>query len=756
MNQYDTSKKKEDSNIILSGKMNEILEILQNVKNQYEQTSIRYNDSNWHLSRINASPWWRLGLWLTDIARKFGIPERYLDITLDKPILYEPLLEKIQTLIDNYKIDAFDNLDLEFPEPDEKPLVSILIPGYGNVHHTIKCLTSIYIHYPKSSIEIIVSDDASNDPELIFIKKIKNIKFFEMKRNIGWLKHVNYLSAYAKGKYIYLLNNDTQIHHHTIDSLVDVAENFKNIGAVGSKLIYPDGKLQEAGGIIWENGKAWNYGKFDNPDKPEYSYLKEVDYCSGASLLIPKSHWDMLSGFDERFEPAYYEDTDLCFRLRECGLKVVYQPLSIVTHTESVSYGTEENSKKHQLLDLNLKKFQIKWKEILLKSHEKYGKNVSLARDRSHRGKTILIIDHYVPESDMDGGSLSTMNIINSLIECGWSVKFWPDNLFPTYGYTSNLQQIGVEILYTPWVDDLNAWIKSNPIIDCILLSRPTVAIKHLDMINKNYPELPVMYYGHDLHHKRLYSEAAFNENTYFKKEANRIEKIEKYIWENVSCSFYPSKDEVDCVREYNNQINVRQIPLCSYREFPNVRKTPNNQSILFVGNFRHTPNVTGLIWFFDKVYPLISLAHPSAIISIVGAEAPDAIKKFSSKSNIKFYGHVSNDELTQLYDNSRCVIIPLLSGAGVKMKTVEAIWRAAPIVSTPIGTQGIENAHTFIKIAENEREFSEYVNCFLENDELCDSASKFEMSYARDYFSFSNASKTIEKELLLFMGNQN
>src|SRR5699024_4776423 len=151
---------------------------------------------------------------------------------------------------------------------------------------------------------------------------------------------------------ILFLNNDTQVTEGWLSSLVKLIESDSTIGMVGSKLVYPDGRLQEAGGIIWSDGSGWNYGRMDDPDKPEYNYVKDVDYISGASIMIRRELWEQIGGFDVRYTPAYCEDADLAFEVRKAGYRVVYQPLSKVIHFEGVSNGTDVNG-------TGLKRYQV-------------------------------------------------------------------------------------------------------------------------------------------------------------------------------------------------------------------------------------------------------------------------------------------------------------------------------------------------------------------------------------------------------------
>jgi GT2 family glycosyltransferase len=234
---------------------------------------------------------------------------------------------------------------------------------------------------------------------------VKNIKVVRNEKNLGFLLNCNNAVKFAKGKYIHLLNNDTQVQERWLISLIELIESNDNIGMVGSKLVYPDGRQQEAGGIIWNDASGWNFGRLDDPTKPEYNYVKEVDYISGASIMLSKKLWDKIGGFDERYVPAYFEDSDLAFEVRKHGYNVMFQPKSVVVHFEGISHGTDTGTGIKAYQVKNREKFIEKWKNELEKNHFPNAENVFLARDRSRNKKHILIIDHYVPHFDQDAGS---------------------------------------------------------------------------------------------------------------------------------------------------------------------------------------------------------------------------------------------------------------------------------------------------------------------------------------------------------------
>lgn len=269
-----------------------------------------------------------------------------------------------QTELQLYTVTNYDELEFNH---FEKPLVSIIIPVYNQWKYTYSCLASILENTPDLTYEVIIADDMSTDETIDIEKIVKNITIVRDGVNRGFLLNCNNAAKSARGKYVFFLNNDTNVQANWLSSLVELIEPEPSIGMVGSKLVYPDGRLQEAGGIIWNDASGWNYGRLDDPEKPEYNYVKEADYISGAAILIRHTIWQELGGFDERYVPAYFEDTDLAFEVRRLGYKVLLQPKSVIVHFEGISHGTDTSNGIKSYQVTNKEKFMDKWKEELLR-----------------------------------------------------------------------------------------------------------------------------------------------------------------------------------------------------------------------------------------------------------------------------------------------------------------------------------------------------------------------------------------------------
>jgi GT2 family glycosyltransferase len=611
------------------------------------------------------------------------------------------------------------DVTIRLPVAAGVPRVSIIIPSYGQVDFTLRCLASIAAAPPTTSIEVIVVEDASGDPAVAQLEQVEGLHLIRWPSNKGFLRSCNDAAHLAQGELLLFLNNDTEVTPDAIDALVRLLDARPDAGMVGSRLLCPDGTLQEAGGVVWRDGSAWNYGKGDDPQKPEYSYVREVDYISGAAIMIPRARWDEMGGFDEAFLPAYCEDSDLAFRLRAAGWKVLFQPRSTVIHHEGVSHGTDTSSgiKAHQVA--NTRRLFERWRDTLEREHYAPGERVMRARDRAAHRTVTLVVDHYVPEPDRDAGSRTMMAFIDVLLASGRIVKFLPANLHRTEGYAEALHQRGVEVLAWPWTAGTGEWLAANgQEVDEILLSRPSVAVDLLAPL-RQHCRAPIVFYGHDLHFARMLLEPGAADSPVKREEIARMEALERRLWRMVDMALYPSEEEVAKIRALEPQARVRSVPPYAVLTRP-IREMapPASGGIVFIGGFRHTPNVDAAIWLAREILPAIRRRGLDVPLTIMGSHPPPEVLALAEEA-IEVRGFVPDEELASAYARARLVICPLRYGAGVKLKVVEAMAQGVPVVTTEVGAQGLPHLNTICDVASTTETLAEAAVRLLSDDRL-------------------------------------
>ena len=243
--------------------------------------------------------------------------------------------------------------------------VSIIIPVLNNLKFTLECLISVMRHSSGVPYEVIVVDDASMDRTEEILSCIPNLVYARNQKNLGFVRACNRGADIAKGRYLLFLNNDTQVTGNWLAPLLDTFNKYEHVGAVGPKILFPDGRLQEAGALVNRDGTSRLIGLSDDPDLPRYNYVREVMYCSGACLFVEATTFRELGGFDEALAPGYCEDWDLAFRLRERGLRVMYNPKSVIVHHLSVTSDGVAQDFKISCVVRNQQKLSERWQRAI-------------------------------------------------------------------------------------------------------------------------------------------------------------------------------------------------------------------------------------------------------------------------------------------------------------------------------------------------------------------------------------------------------
>jgi O-antigen biosynthesis protein len=654
---------------------------------------------------------------------------------------------------------AFDPslLELTLPESDpsspltfptgHSPLVSILVPAHNQWEHTHRCLDAVLRHTEGVEYEVILADDASDDDTTRASELLEGVVIASGGDRRGYVQNCNAASKRARGDFLVLLNNDTVVQPGWLEAMLEVAKD-EAVGIVGAKLVYEDGRLQEAGGMVFRDGSAANYGRDGAAAAPGANYVKDVDYVSGACLLVRADLWSRLGGFDSRYSPGYYEDVALAFEARRLGYRVVYQPRAVVVHFEGISHGRDTSAgvKRHQVL--NAKTFREQWEDVLTRDHLE-PEDEYVARDRSWSKPRILVVDHEVPQFDRDAGSRYVHAYLDLLLELGFHVVFLSSRRQPQEPYADELRQHGIEVVWAGGTKDANTrWLREHArYFDVVYVHRAFVAAQCLDAVRSSSDAL-VVYSPVDIHfvrEERRWSVTGA-EDARELAHNGRVQELE--VLRGADIVHVVSSYEEELVRKLVPESVVRTLPIFVYE--PETIGAPGfgeRRHLMFVGGFYHEPNCDAAEWFVEEVFPLIRDELDGAFALIVGSNPPPRVMALAGDGVI-VTGAVSERMLGDLYRQTRVVVCPLRYGAGVKGKLVEALHYQVPPVVTTIAAEGLPEIDEQVVIADQADEFARRTIELYSNRELWERYSARAAAYVQRHFSRDVARRTLELDL--------
>ncbi len=627
---------------------------------------------------------------------------------------------------------------------DNPVVISILT--LNNLPLLKQCLQSIFDN-TAGHFRVCVLDQGTTDGTRDLLASLgERIDVVRVPKNVGFVTGNNLIMERYLSHDVLMLNDDTIVKPGWFEALRQRAYSSPDAGVVGAKLLYPDGRLQEAGGEIFSDGSARNIGKHDDASRYIYNQARDVDYCSGACLFIKREVLAKIGYLDEIFSPAYWEDTDLCFRVRKAGWRVIYEPRAEVIHFEGATSGSPNlNSLSRRLQQRNKPRFMARWAEDL----KKHRRNVF--EIRSGTGKPMmLVIMPFLPMYDRAAGEkrwFHTLKILNK----HYDVAFLARNGLGQIKYVNDLEAMGITVFHTDqtrlsylgidakgplWLD-FPLLLKSND-FKAIIVGFFHVAHQYYKDIRTYSPESFFIVDSFDLCflRERRKAELARDPRMIWKAAEVRRQEL----------AMYRRADMVLTVTETDRQTLQAEVPGVKIGISTDIHPVVDDTSsaerhdLVFIGNFKHDPNEDAVLYFSKEIFPAIRQTLPNVKFNIVGNSPGEKVVALASQDTV-VTGFVP--DITPYLRQSKVYVVPLRYGAGLKGKIGEALAAGIPIVTTSIGAEGMGLTHRKnVMIADAPSDFAKCVAEVYQDDALWERLSREARKVAEANYSYSTVER--------------
>lgn len=642
--------------------------------------------------------------------------------------------------------EAQDYGSLVFPV-QERPRVSVIVAACNQFHLTYHCLASLLLAPNATPFEVILVDDGSVDQTQEVERWVTGITRVRNEESQGFVHACNRGAEAARGDYLVLLNNDTEVTARWLDELLWPFENFEGVGLAGAKLLYPDGRLQEAGGIVWSSGNPANYGRGGNAHEPRFSYTRQADYLSGACLMVPAALWRELGGFDRSYAPAYFEDTDLAFRVRAHGYKTVYAALSRVFHAEGGSNGTDVAAGVKRYQETNRPKFKSRWLDACA-GNGREGADPDWVKDRGVQLRA-LVVDMRTPMPDRDAGSYAAMQEMRLLQSLGFKCTFLPQNLAWMGHYTEALQRMGVECLHAPFITSFDQLLdQRGREFDLVYITRYHVARQYVSRLRQTAPQAKLVLMNADLHFLRELRRALVTGRGRDMQAARQTRKDELAVMSQVDLVLTYTAVEEAVIQSHN--LDSTRVSRCPWVAETSDTVPPygRRSGIAFLGGFGHPPNEEAVEWFLVNVWPRLSAELPDGRLHIYGGDVPPRLAALVARHpGVSLEGWVA--DVAQAYDRCRVFVAPLQSGAGIKGKVIGALSHGVPCVVSPVAAEGIPVADGVdAAIAGDPEAWARAIVGLHQNESAWNAMSQRALQFARAHYGFQRGITVMQDSL--------
>jgi GT2 family glycosyltransferase len=570
-----------------------------------------------------------------------------------------------------------------------KPTLSVIIVAYNKFAFTLATLASLRANYA-GAMQVILVDSGSRDEISRIEHYVRGLEIVRFRYNIGFVEGCNAGLNRAKAEATLYLNNDVQLNPGAVQNAMTRLWAGDKTGAVGAKIIRTHGLLQEAGSIVWRDGWASGYLRDADPNIPEANFVRAVDYCSAAFLLCKTDLLRQLRGFDTDYSPAYFEEVDLCLRMRKLGFSTIYDPTVVLVHYE---FSTTSNTISGRLMERNHPTFRRKNADQLRRQSFNQPSLVTAARAVAPGQRRILFIEDRVPFKHLGSGFTRSNDIIHAMDALGYHVT-----VFPIYQPTETIAALytafpdTVEVIYDRELPDLDAFVaaRSN-YYDAVWIARTHNAERLAPVLARCAAHLP-------MNRVVLDTEAVAAARTVEREKvvtgqsaSAAASSLKAMVEQELSCAFVSQR--IIAV----NKLDAGMIQAAGFADvdilghLQSVRPSPRGfaqrSGLLFFASIMdsNSPNLDALGWFSANVLPILDRElPPDAVFAVAGyLHKRVDLSMLRRNPRVRMLGTIS--DLNALFDRFRVMVAPTRFAGGIPYKVHEAASYGLPVAASPL-----------------------------------------------------------------------
>lgn len=579
---------------------------------------------------------------------------------------------------------------VHFPRHKD-PLVSVIVPVHNNARLTAACLNGLLRQLESRPVEVIVVDDGSTDGTAQYLKSCFGLQVITHVNNCGIPQSLNDGASVARGRFLHFLENRAAVTRGWIAPLLQAFELHHSVGAAASQIRSVDGRILEAGAVLWRDGRTLSYGRRKAAGDATVAYVRDVDYCS-TSFMVRADVFEKVGGFSREFPVGCYADADLCFRIRQHGHRVVYQPESVVVHPEIKAAEIESRTVANGRVECSRDVFAQKWRSELARHFPSEEQFVEAAARRLCGARTALFIDSFIPLDDRSAGGRRISAIMQIVRDLGWHVIFVADDGGAYEPYTGRMRRTGIEVV--PHGGDAVATLRNLPVaVDVAWICRPNLMQQYAPVL-RDYTSAKIIYDTVDLHFVRLYREELVKSRP---TNWQAMQALELSLARNADMTVVTGEHELRRLRD--SGINAEIVPVIEPAVAP-LSGFSERHDLLFLGNYTHAPNADAVSWMAKTIMPLVWKQLPDVRLILAGADPTPAVQRLRA-DRIRVSGYIP--DISPVFERARVFVVPLRFGAGVKGKVVQSLAHGVPIVTTSIGAEGIGLTHAHNALIAND-----------------------------------------------------